>query len=397
LITICQEERPWHRSILCYLQPRYSQSHHRPISFAFQVQIGIPHVSNPSSLLPNIVTLGSATFAVQFNMLCYQFNVVQLGPGNKSWLNMSQPANSPWVFASKVNMHLSTVNQSECRNLPPNVQQGIKNLGNTAFSVVQQLIFDLSNVSLTTIPVIAPGTVSYILLQQYFLGAYFTQLQVELESRPLLGCSIVVQNTPVSTISLTNLNFNVNPYMNPTTLLPYPNLSKDQQRLATLNYLCAANGNAIPPSATFPWNWVDASRLNNYDGVISINRDTLANYFRNQLASYVPKYCILPSFRLPSTLVSTYLNQNAVQITDEEEKKSLGFQKIKEDAMSRYEPTLDARHLGQLPSTNDCQGLMVKLLDETANLHVIQVLSNSNTILIFVAVSTLTIQYLIIH
>jgi hypothetical protein len=111
---------------------------------------------------------------------------------------------------------------------------------------VQQLIFDLSNASLTTtgIPVIAPGTVSYILLQKYFFGAYFTQLQVE--SRPLLGCSIVLQNAPVSTPSLTNLNFNVNPYMNPTTPLPYPNPSKDKQRLATLNYLCAANGNALP-------------------------------------------------------------------------------------------------------------------------------------------------------
>jgi hypothetical protein len=42
---------------------------------------------------------------------------------NKSWLNMSQPANAPWVFASKVNMHLSTVNQSAFSN--PNVQQGI--------------------------------------------------------------------------------------------------------------------------------------------------------------------------------------------------------------------------------------------------------------------------------
>jgi hypothetical protein len=72
-----------------------------------------------------------------------------------------------------------------------------------------------------------------------------------------------------------------------------------------------------------PWNWVDASRLNNYNCVITINRNTLANYFCNQLASYyVPsKYCILPSFRPPSTVVlSTYLSQDAVQITDEEEK-----------------------------------------------------------------------------
>ena len=44
---------------------------------------------------------------------------------------------------------------------------------------------------------------------------------------------------------LTCLTFN--PYMNPTTLQPYPNPNKDQQQqLATLNYLCAANGHVLP-------------------------------------------------------------------------------------------------------------------------------------------------------
>ena len=57
------------------------------------------------------------------------------------------------------------------------------------------------------------------------------------------------------------------------------------------------NGNLLPPAATFPWNWVDVIQFNIYDGAIAINRNTLANYFRNQLASYVPKYCILHSIR----------------------------------------------------------------------------------------------------
>lgn len=82
--------------------------------------------------------------------------------------------------------------------------------------------------------------------------------------------------------------------MNPTTLQPYPNPTKDQQQLATLSYLCAANGHVLPPAVTFPWNWV-ATQLSNNDGAIAINRNTSANYFRNQLASYVPKNCILPS------------------------------------------------------------------------------------------------------
>ena len=47
--------------------------------FGFRAQIGIPRVSNPSQL-PDIVALGSNTSAVQFNMLCSQFTIVQLDP-----------------------------------------------------------------------------------------------------------------------------------------------------------------------------------------------------------------------------------------------------------------------------------------------------------------------------
>lgn len=53
-----------------------------------------------------------------------------------------------------------------------------------------------------------------------------------------------------------------------------------------------------PPASKFNWNWVDASQLNDHDGVISINRDTFANYFRTQLASSAARCCILPAVRV---------------------------------------------------------------------------------------------------
>ena len=67
------------------------------------------------------------------------------------------------------------------------------------------------------------------------------------------------------------------------------------------------NGNLLPPAATFPWNWVDVTQLNIYDGAIAINRNTLTNYFSDPLASYVPKYCILPSIR---AFISPFDNNN---------------------------------------------------------------------------------------
>jgi hypothetical protein len=93
--------------------------------FAFQAQIGLPRGMNPSAL-PNIVTLGSRHIRRQFNMLCSQFTLVQLDLGNKTWLNTSQPANALWVFAPKVNMHLSTVNQSAFSDLPRMFSRALK-------------------------------------------------------------------------------------------------------------------------------------------------------------------------------------------------------------------------------------------------------------------------------
>lgn len=266
----------------------------------FRARLGLPRVAIPSQL-PDIVTLGSDTSAVLFNMLCSEFTVAELDPGSgyspAAWISQSQPPEAPWVFTSKVDLRLSTVNGSAYSTLPPDVQEKIKNMSGSAFSV-QQLLFDLTNASLMTVPTISgitPGSALYMLLQQYFLGGYFVQMQKE--SQPLLGCSIVAHSAPVSTLLLTNFNFEVSPYVDPSGQ-PFPKPTTAQQQLATLNYLCAADGNALPPAVAFNWNWVDASQLNDHDGTIAINRNTFANYFRNQLAPFASRNCILPSVRV---------------------------------------------------------------------------------------------------
>jgi hypothetical protein len=144
----------------------------------FKARLGVPHVSKPS-LLPDVVTLGGDTSSVIFNMLCSEFIVVELDPdslySSPSWTNLSQPANSPWAFTSKVDLHLSTVDGSAYSTLAPAIQSAIKNLGVNAFSV-QQLLFDLTNASLMTVPNLSgvtPGTTLSLILLQYFISAYF--------------------------------------------------------------------------------------------------------------------------------------------------------------------------------------------------------------------------------
>jgi len=264
----------------------------------FRAQLGIPRVQNPSQL-PDIVTLGTDTSAVKFNMLCSQFMIVQLDPGSAytspSWTISSQQASSPpWVFTSKVDLRLSTIAKGAYTTLPPNIQKQISNLGPMAFSV-QQLLFDLTNATLESVPTITgvqSGSFAYSVLEQFFIGSYFTQMQAH--GQPLLGCNIAVSNAPASTLTLSSFNFQVDPYVDPATHQPYPTPTAVQKQMATLNYLCAADGNILPPATWFPWNWVDASQINDHDGAIAINRNTFANYFRNQLASYVSSNCFLP-------------------------------------------------------------------------------------------------------
>lgn len=261
---------------------------------SFRARLGVPPAPDPSKL-PDLVVLGADTAAVQFNMLCSEFSVAAVHGGlfvPLTWSAQSQDPSSPWVFTTKVDMRLSTVDGSAYSKLPADVQQRIKNLSGSAFSV-QQLLFDLTNAALETVPTIsgvAPGSVAYTLLEQYFVGAYFTEMQKQ--ALPILGCSVSVQSAPPSTLTLTDLNFNVNPYEDPNGQ-PYPNPTPDQQQAATLNYLCAANHNQLPPAVSFNWNWLDTTQMSDHDGVMAINRNTLANYFKINLAPMVPPNCIL--------------------------------------------------------------------------------------------------------
>ena len=89
------------------------------------------------------------------------------------------------------------------------MQQQIKNLGSAAFSV-QQLLFDLDNAALQTIPQITnvpAGTPLYTALEQYFVGAYFSQMQKG--GTPLLGCAISQTSAPPATLTLSDLNLEV--------------------------------------------------------------------------------------------------------------------------------------------------------------------------------------------
>jgi hypothetical protein len=268
--------------------------------YAFKAQIGIPPGYAPLTpggpVLPDVVVLGAETSEVSYNLMSSEFTVVEAtyGPrGIMSWLNASQPDGAAWIFTSKVDLILTANN--DYGKLPAQVQQQIKNLKNTPFSV-QQLLFDLDNAALETLPTIsglAPGTQLCTCLETVFVNEYFSVLQQK--GQQVLSYTISMDPS-ASTLALTDFNMEVCPYLNPdgSSIL---NPTQQQQDLATLCYLCASN-NPLPAVTPFNWNWIDASEENSYSGAIAINRNTIAQYLKNTILPYITPNCNLIDVRV---------------------------------------------------------------------------------------------------
>ncbi len=278
--------------------------------YAFKASIGYPNGYAPFTpngpALPPIVTLGSDTSSVKFNLTCANFQIVQLNVNRRGaitgWMNKSQPDGKAWIFQSKVDLRMATVG-SDYSKLPKAVQGAIKNLGPNAFSI-QQLLFDLDNAALETMPTIEgaqPGTPLYSTLQEAFLGAYFSQIKTN--GQPGLNYSVVHSKSNLtSSLSLTDLNMEVSPYLN----------GQNAEQAATLCYLCATDGNSLPAPVPFSWNWVDWANRNSYNGAVSINKNTFRDYLLKQLQPSISRNSYQPEVKVVKDGLKTYFSFNLI-------------------------------------------------------------------------------------
>jgi hypothetical protein len=265
----------------------------------FKASIGLPPGYAPTAI-PDIITLSADASSVSYNLMCSEFIVVQYTPASgyspASWMNVSQQPGKAWLFNSKVDLRLARYDDAYSK-LPKAVQAAIKNLGNAAFSV-QQLLFDLDNAALESVPQmerVDPGSTPHALLQQHFLGSYFNT--VKKRGQPVLGVSVTPSIGPPSTLTMTDLNFEVSP-LRGANGQPIVNPTPAQQDAFTLNYLCAANGKSLPGPSEFTWNWMEMADEANFDGVIAINRDSLRSYFQHSLENVPRQNCYQPSVRV---------------------------------------------------------------------------------------------------
>ena len=149
-----------------------------------KARIGIPPMDN-STAIPDMVVLGGDSGRVGFKLLCSEFIVagIQNEWGACSWNQTAQGPNDPWIYSTYVDLRLGQVPNTDYSKLPADVQNTIKNFGDSAFSI-QQLLLDLANAGLGEVPKISgidntmlKGYVGELFLAASISGVYLLSRQ----------------------------------------------------------------------------------------------------------------------------------------------------------------------------------------------------------------------------
>ncbi|MBD2329771.1 hypothetical protein [Alkalinema sp. FACHB-956] len=291
-----------------YNDPRITTLTQNRFAVGLKLKLGLPS-SVPLENLPPIVDLGNAANNVTFNLFASEFEIIQNNPpsgwgGKGSWQVVSQPTDQPWYFSTKVNLVYGDLDKelnTPYFNQHPEQREALKNqllnLNSGAFSL-QQLLFDLDNAALQSIPTIegiVKGSNADLVLTKYFISYYFNS--VRQYGEPVLAVHAVANAPDWSSLRLTGMERQVAQFVDGNGIVvkdPTP----EQKQVTTLAYLCAANNNPLPGAASFNWNWVEPADVLNESGAIAINRNTLATYYKTVLLPIVSRSCIKVSCKV---------------------------------------------------------------------------------------------------
>jgi hypothetical protein len=277
----------------------------------FKMQIGLPPGFLPKDL-PPVVVLGNSANNVLFRMYCSQFSVVQNSPpdgfdsDSGTWSVWHQPtgqaSSQPWSVETSVNLVVEDLdrnlaNSQHFKDHPvekANLLASLNNLGATAFSL-QQLVLDLENAIMQTLPRLGgslKGSDVEALLTKYFVSVYWDNAKQI--GQPLISVHAVSDSPDASQLQMTSFERAVSQMVDGKGFV-IQDPSALEKDVTTLNFLCAINGHIRPSppagSTAFSWNWVEPSDIDVESGIISINRNVIAEHFRQQLALVIPHAC----------------------------------------------------------------------------------------------------------
>lgn len=299
--------------------PRSNAAVQALASFGFQfgikATIGFPPGVDPSAL-PLITTLVPQASWATYTLMFSEFVLVQLSQDG-SWFNQPQPPGSPWFFTFNANLLMAQVPVGDYASLPQAVQAAVDEQGGNSF-IVQQLSLDLSTANPVTSPTITTDSSLASWLASSFVGEYLAAFGAAGAVIPPLGYALTPPSPSASTLAITGVVGQVPPFIDSSAPL-----TPDQQALVTLDYLCLTGGDPLPAQPlTFGWNWLDAGEESLYDGVIAVNRNTLAQYLRSApvvgsltLDSYVASNCYLPAISSDGTLSLTPGQAPTIEMT----------------------------------------------------------------------------------
>ncbi|MET0514181.1 MAG: hypothetical protein ABW047_02465 [Nitrospiraceae bacterium] len=286
-----------------YSDSRITKLTGQRFEYGLRLKLGLPPGVKPKDL--TIVDLGSSANNVRFNLYCSELTIIQNTPAGGfskkgSWNVWSQPSGKPWYFSTTVNLVYkdldSKLNTPYFNNHPEEKQKilaQLNNLGDAAFSL-RQLLFDLDNAALESLPQVEgleEGSNAKLALDKSF-PAYLDQARECGE--PVLSVHAEISNPNPSRLVLTASQTQVDLF-HLTAMereacrfvdgngVPVEHPAPEQVKVTTLAYLCAVNNHPLPGAASFNWNWVEPSDAQAMSGVVAINRNALAAYYKRQL------------------------------------------------------------------------------------------------------------------
>jgi len=296
---------------------------------AIKMQSGIPPGmikvvagKGPQLALPEpVVTLGDTASNVLFNMYCSDVSVVLNTPpsgwgGQGSWKWFSQRPGTPWYVQTRTNITVSDLDKNlktpyfdEHTDERDALKKQLVNMSSSAFSL-QQLYFNLDSAIAQTTPtfkgVVDPQA-------EYLLGMSFIRLwstQAKERGLPLIGVSAVAQVPDGTPLRVTGMERWVSPVVDPSTGIKLAAPTEAQLSATTLNYLCAANGHALPGASNFNWNWIEPADVEQSSGVIAIKRNTIAEFIVEQMLPQAKRSCLLPWSKVHAKDVSILMGIN---------------------------------------------------------------------------------------
>ncbi|KAI9148396.1 hypothetical protein HJFPF1_12228 [Paramyrothecium foliicola] len=285
-----------------YTDPRIDPLTTALFCIGIKIQIGLPPGVFPKDL-PPIVRLGASAYSVDFNLMCSQFTIIQNQPpagwGKPgTWNVWTQTSGTPWIITSKVDLVMADLdNQLDTPyfNCHPDEKAALKrqlgNISATAFSL-QQLMFDLDNASLQSLPKIEgipPDSNAALVIQKSFIKTY-SQAAKE-RGWPLLSVTATIQVPDPSQLQMTAFERQVSQFKDGNGAV-IKNPTPEQVNVTTLDYLCAANSHSLPGTSSFGWNWVLPNDVDQFSGVIAINRNAIASFLLNQIIPTAKQGCV---------------------------------------------------------------------------------------------------------